>query len=159
MKYAGPLADAVLAGIAKRFTGFFDRSDLIMASITLPQFKLCWLDDSGKEQARSLLCSYARTMQQQQLSDNDSGSNDGHISQEDEFFCFGNSQANDRQKLLIQLYLSDSCKEIARLKIYPCIMTLFLKYNTTLPSSAPVERLFSSGSQIYVPRRNRLTDA
>ena len=60
MKYAGPLADAVLAGIAKRFTGFFDRSDLIMASITLPQFKLCWLDDSGKEQAPSLLCSYAR---------------------------------------------------------------------------------------------------
>ena len=87
MKYAGPLADAVLAGIAKRFTGFFDRSDLIMASITLPQFKLCWLDDSGKEQAPSLLCSYARTMQQQQLSDNDSGSNDGHISQEDDFFA------------------------------------------------------------------------
>ena len=86
LKYAGPLADAVLAGIAKRFTGFFDRSDLIMASITLPQFKLCWLDDSGKEQARSLLRSYARTMQQQQLSDNDSGSDDGHISQEDEFF-------------------------------------------------------------------------
>ena len=86
LKYAGTLADAVLAGIAKRFSGFFDRSDLIMASITLPQFKLCWLDDSGKEQAPSLLCSYARTMQQQQLSDNDSGSDDGHISQEDEFF-------------------------------------------------------------------------
>ena len=56
-----------------------------MASIILPQFKLCWLDDGGKEQARSLLRSYARTMQQQQLSDNDSGSDDGHISQEDEF--------------------------------------------------------------------------
>ena len=77
------------------------------------------------------------------------------------FFCFGNSQANDRQKIVdteVDMYLSDSCKEIARLKIYPCIMTLFLKYNTTLPSSAPVERLFSLGSQIYVPRRNRLTD-
>ena len=56
LKYADPLADAVLAGIAKRFSGFFDRSDLIMASITLPQFKLCWLDDSGKEQARSTVC-------------------------------------------------------------------------------------------------------
>jgi hypothetical protein len=61
LTYAGPLADAVLAGIDKRFTGFFDRSDLIMASITLPQFKLRWLDDGGKEQARSLLYSYAAT--------------------------------------------------------------------------------------------------
>jgi hypothetical protein len=66
LKYAGPLADAVLAGIAKRFTasGFCDRSDLILASITLPKFKLRWLDDSRKEQARSLLYSFARTMQQ-----------------------------------------------------------------------------------------------
>jgi hypothetical protein len=151
LKYASPLADAVLAGIAKRFTasGFFDRSDLILASITLPQFKLRWLDDSRKEQARSFLDSFARTMQQQQLSHNDSGSDDGHISQEDEFFCFGNSQANDRQKIVdteVDMYLSDSCKEIARLKIFPCIMKLYLKYNTTLPSIAPVERLFSLGS-------------
>jgi hypothetical protein len=52
--YAGPLADTALAGITKRFTGFLDRSDLIMARITLPQFKRRWLDESGKEQARSL---------------------------------------------------------------------------------------------------------
>jgi hypothetical protein len=86
-------------------------------------------------------------------------SDDGHISQEDEFFCFSNSQANDRQKIVdteVDMYLSDSCKEIARLKIFPRIMKLFLKYNTTLPSIAPVERLFSLESQIYVPRRNRL---
>jgi hypothetical protein len=80
------------------------------------------------------LYSFARTMQQQQLSENDSGSDDGHISQEDEIFCFGNSQANDQQKIVhteVDMYLSDSCKEIARLKIFSCVMKLFLKYNTT----------------------------
>jgi hypothetical protein len=98
-------------------------------------------------------------MQQQQY-DNDSGPKDGHISQEDDLFCFGNSQANDRLKVVhteVDMNLSDSCKEIARLKIFPRTMKLVLKCNTTLPSSAPVERLFSLGSQIYVPRRNRLT--
>jgi len=65
VKLTGPLIDAILSALGTRFAGYGDRSELIIASVTLPQFTLRWLDDAKKAAVRSLMYEYATAVQQQ----------------------------------------------------------------------------------------------
>lgn len=41
---------------------------------------------------------------------------------------------------------------------YPAVKETFIKFNTPLPSSAPVERLFSYATMVNLPRSHKLSD-
>ena len=69
------------------------------------------------------------------------------------------STSTDAVEIEVANYLSSTSKDLDCLHKYPIIKSLFLKYNTTFPSSAPVERLFSLGNMVLTPKRNRLADA
>jgi len=77
---------------------------------------------------------------------------------DDDFFSCAthNTQSHLQQHLV---YLNDPSTEIQMLQNHPQVKQLFLKYNTVIPSSAPVERLFSTASLILTKHRNRLSDA
>jgi len=55
-------------------------------------------------------------------------------------------------------FLSDLSHELEQLRTYPVVARVFIKYNTSVPSSAPVERLFSQAGLILTPRRIKLSD-
>jgi hypothetical protein len=55
-------------------------------------------------------------------------------------------------------YLANTSTQVISLKAYPVVAMAFVKANSTLPSSAVVERLFSAAGQILCSRRCKLSD-
>lgn len=82
----------------------------------------------------------------------------------DNFFEFDDLPSDNLQETTNKIelecinYLHDPSTEISSLESYPTVKKLFVKYNTSLASSAPVERAFSYGGMIFLPKRSNLTD-
>jgi len=58
----------------------------------------------------------------------------------------------------LQYLQPDSRRDLNMLNKHPAVKSVFLRFNSTIPSSAAVERLFIAGAIILSKRRNRLND-
>ncbi|CAM4537339.1 unnamed protein product [Leuciscus chuanchicus] len=159
------LPDVIVQAIKTRFASVLDSREGLLAAVTLPKFKMRWLrEETRREALKTLLITECRAsplaaphneeheVRPPQISPASSSS-------EDDFFVFEEEQDSgsfgpDREVLE---YLK-SGSEMGVLDNFPRIKNLSLKYNTAPASSAPVERLFSLGSLVLTPRRNRLGD-
>jgi len=163
------LAYSIEESIKNRFRDIFDSKDAILAAVTLPKFKLRWVDtQSKKDRYKQMLIDEMRHhVEENQTDENEDAavqtrpSQDEDSQKKDHFYEFPSddeSPTTDTVEMEVANYLSTTAKDLDCLHKYPIIKALFLKYNTTLPSSAPVERLFSLGSLVLTPKRNRLAD-
>jgi hAT family C-terminal dimerisation region len=175
-KYCGPLIIAMLAGLSKRFPSFLnlsaDVNESIVASVCHPLFKMRWVPrDKNKDEIRNIFLNAADKMFARS-SRSAQNINSNNIAEDDDIFEFEcqNQQSNEPETTTankIQLeclqYLDDDtskdAKNISMLHRYPIVKELFIKFNCPLPSSAPVERLFSFAGMILNPKRRCLTDS
>lgn len=148
----------ILQAIKTRFASTLDSKEALLAAVTIPKFKLRWLRDEAKRQAaKCLLTAECRALghplQEELPPAPVSGGED-----ESDFFSFIEDKENSNpMETEIADYLKSGV-EIETLNKFPTIKALFLRFNTPTPSSAPVERLFSLGSLVLTPKRNRLSD-
>ena len=83
------------------------------------------------------------------------------VIKKDHFYEFDSDEDSTFQNAIeseVNDYLSNA-KQYEFLNKYPKVKKLFLEYNTSIPSSAPAEKLFSLGGLVLTPKRSRLTDA
>lgn len=149
-----------------------ESKSFIISSISHPKFKLSWVPVRFMNICKTLFlneCSVVAATSEQFMKsvvveiDSDSSDNEfyGNICTEkkiDDYTTASEAKRLNYANLQAISYLSSNKKDLDVLNEYPIIKEVFLKYNTTIPSSAPVERLFSKAIQVLTPRRNRLGD-
>lgn len=165
LSYCEPLKTALQEGLQRRFAAIMDvhsseAKHFLLATISHPRFKLTWLTlEKEYDVCKALFLDEYKYINSKINTDAESDTSDSS----DFFSCLSpksasNSQALSENVANAVLYLENKKRTVDLLNSYPIVKEIFLKYNTTLPSSAPVERMFSSGSQILVPRRCNLSD-
>jgi hypothetical protein len=170
-KHCESLPQTLLNGIRRRFHDFLNLSpevkDAILASISYPKMKLRWVSLEKLEDMKALFIEKALLEfgSQVQLECSEVSSNVVPL-EDDQFFLFedaaGTSSGHETHVISVQQecldYLKDPVHDIQILRKYPTVMKMFMKYNTPLPSSGAVERLFSYSSMVLSPKRKSTSD-
>ena len=143
--------------IKDRFASVLDSKDALMAAATMPKFKVRWLkDEKRRDTVKTMLISECRAripeepLRRPAVQSPATSSHNDFFEFEEEFSYTAETEVMEYFKL------PGSDWEV--LSRFPRIKEIAKQYNTPIPSSAPVERLFSLGSIVLTPRRNRLSD-
>ena len=171
LRVCRPLLAAVVSGFKTRFSKFLsldpEVTDAVMASVSHPYFKLRWiavlkLVDSDCDQATlesSIKAKFYAAVNKFGNSPKKISSEFHDTSLSDDFFNYlDSSLQKDSPEMQAMKYLQDNRSTLQSLDDYPAVKSVFIRYNTALPSSAPVERLFSFAGMIHSPKRGSLSD-
>ena len=138
-----------------------EAKDAVVAAVSHPQYKLKWVPPNKRDEITSVFVDVVDRANKLSLVQT-SGAAETENEQDD--YGYRESSAdgsNSRASAASQAmsYLANDDKSLDTLHLFPFVKRVFMRYNTALPSSAAVERLFSSAGLIASPRRNRLTDS
>ncbi|XP_075994830.1 uncharacterized protein zbedx [Genypterus blacodes] len=161
--YLGDVINAIVMAIDVRFQELFASTEAKIATATTPQFRLWWMAASEREEMCSLLATEASQVEPCLETDANTSQKSSSNLSEDDFFSYGpvkQTEQNQQRGVNEEIgkYIEGTGKSLACLQDFPRVKQLFLKYNTTLPSTAPVQRLFSQKGNLVTSQRNFLTD-
>lgn len=155
----------VIEGRFKELFKFNEQNqDLILASISVPAFKDNFIEnDEDFIYSKQLLVAECKKLSNNIVQESDNIRAEEPTQTSTFFVSFASRRAVRRSSLETEIdlevprFLMDDRSNINILNEYPMVREVYFKYNTTLSSSAAVERVFSQSMMIFTPRRNRLS--
>ncbi|CAI6376953.1 unnamed protein product [Macrosiphum euphorbiae] len=170
LKFCQPLVLSLKKGLAKRFQRYMTCENCQISAVLIPKFILNWAKPHDKVIIRQGLIDYL-------ISDNEKDDNtDNSLSlpmsifrllelgsdSEDDFLQFGDTVEtdyfpNNNVQMLVDTYLSNTLIKTPNDLPLP-LKKAYIRFNTAIPSSAPVERLFSAGGQLMEKRKGKMAD-
>lgn len=134
--------------------------ELVLAAVSHPVYKLKWIiDERDLANAKRLFEGEVKNMESipkenviEELDIEDDEFISTHVHSSTRRASSDSRWANEAFN-----FVEDRKKNLEMLDQYPLVSAVFRKYNTTLSSSGPIERLFSQALIIYTPRRNRIS--
>lgn len=161
---------AMVKSIDKRFSQYFIfaecNKDLLLAAISFPRIKTSFIkEDDDIIFAKNLLIAECKYLVSDALvNDRENASLSNKSTENDGFLITYSSNEKNRRSSIdceidteVSRFLCDMRTENSILNEYPNVKAVYFKYNTTLSSSAPIERVFSQSGLIFTPRRNKLS--
>lgn len=163
MDYCKPLIFSIIEGKDKRFHTQLKDPFFIISSVSHPFFKTVWIDSQDhKSEALTLFKEAAIRLNSLPISNNSSSSNQNVVDDEPSFFHWNSSQETLEITSVeneINMFFSKSPqKDMSCFQNLPILKKVFIQFNTPLPSSAPIERVFSVGGAVLTKKRGRITD-
>ena len=151
-------------GLKKRYYSILNLVDAdfaIFATSIHPYFKLKWItikkefnNEHIHLKVKGLLNKALLSIDKHTVNEDN---NKDYIDDEINFFQFKKNE-NIYKENPLDLFLKSDNSSIKQIHSNDLIKQIFIKFNTPLPSSAPVERLFAYAGKINNPKRGRLTD-
>jgi len=166
LMYCSPLANSLLEVLNSRYAVMFsldltapEAKDAVVAAVSHPQYKLKWVPPNKRDEITSVFVDVVDRANKLSLVQVLQRLTMNKMITAMESLLLMDPTLGHHLLVLAMSYLANDDKSLDTLHLFPSVKRIFMRYNTALPSSAAVERLFSSAGLIASPRRNRLTDS
>ncbi|XP_029053853.1 uncharacterized protein LOC114881280 [Osmia bicornis bicornis] len=171
-KFCGPISICLRDSFQRKFIAYLkflkpEADYAALAALTHPQFKNKWLKFILEYHRNRLLDLFKNAIATElQCNEEYVISTPQPSSTQDNCFDFEDDTTQNvateysaKAELEVLHFFQERSTEYTILEKYAAIKKIFLKFNTPLPSSAPVERLFSYATITNSPKANRLSDS